>query len=485
MLGHRLDRKAVTLIGMWLTTAWLCMAASYAGAATLPDFTGLVGKVAPAVVNISTSQKVQMPSGGPKGQDMPDIPKGTPFGDFFRRFFGDPDSPPPEFDSKSLGSGFVISHDGFVLTNRHVIEDADKIVVRLSDRREFNAKVVGSDKRSDIALLKIDAHDLPVVKIGDSEKLKVGEWVLAIGSPFGFDHSVTAGIVSAKGRSLPSENYVPFIQTDVAINPGNSGGPLFNMDGEVVGINSQIYSRTGGFMGLSFAIPINVTMNVVEQLKSKGYVSRGWLGILIQDVTQDLAESFNMKKPMGALVARVLPNSPAEEAGIQVGDVIVEYRGHPVNSSSMLPPMVGATQVGKTVDIKVIRDGKAKTLHLKIAELPKEKDLQLSSNEPRTTPQSVTERRLGVSVSSLSESQRKDLNIKDTGVYVDDVDDGPAHDAGIQRGDVILKINGVDIKGVGHLNTLVADLPKDKSVPVLIQRHNSPLFLALKLGDED
>jgi len=469
---------------MWLTTLWLGLAASSAGAASLPDFTGLVTKVSPAVVNISTSQKVQMPSGGSKGQDMPDIPKGTPFGDFFRRFFGDPDSPPPEFDSKSLGSGFVISHDGYVLTNRHVIEDADKIVVRLSDRREFDAKVVGSDKRSDIALLKIDAHDLPVVKIGDSEKLKVGEWVLAIGSPFGFDHSVTAGIVSAKGRSLPSENYVPFIQTDVAINPGNSGGPLFNMNGEVVGINSQIYSRTGGFMGLSFAIPINVTMNVVEQLKSKGYVSRGWLGILIQDVTQDLAESFNMKKPMGALVARVLPSSPAEEAGIKVGDVIVAYRDHPVNSSSMLPPMVGGTQVGKTVDIKVIRDGKMKTLHVKIAELPKEKDLQLSSNEPQA-PESVTERRLGISVSSLSESQRKDFNLKDSGVYVEQVDDGPARDAGIQRGDVLLKINGVDIKGVGHLNNLVSDLPKDKSVPVLIQRHNSPLFLALKLTDDD
>ena len=292
---------------IWLIAVSLCLA-SAAQARALPDFTGLVEQNSPAVVNISTTQKVRSPHPGSSGQDRPDLPEGTPFDDFFRRFFGNPDEGNvPDFDAKSLGSGFIISPDGYILTNSHVIDDADKIVVRLSDRREFEAKVIGSDKRSDVALLKINASSLPVVKVGDSDKLKAGEWVLAIGSPFGFDHSVTAGIVSAKGRNLPSENYVPFIQTDVAINPGNSGGPLFNMDGEVVGINSQIYSRTGGFMGLSFAIPINTTMNVVTQLKTKGYVSRGWLGILIQDVTQELAESFNMKKPTGALVARVLP----------------------------------------------------------------------------------------------------------------------------------------------------------------------------------
>jgi serine protease Do len=469
------------------TAVLLCLVATAAQAMTLPDFTGLVEQNSPAVVNISTTQKVKAPH--PGSQDRPDLPQGTPFDDFFRRFFGDPDEgDAPDFDAKSLGSGFIISPDGFILTNSHVIDDADKIVVRLSDRREFEAKVIGSDKRSDVALLKIDASGLPVVKIGDSDKLKPGEWVLAIGSPFGFDHSVTAGIVSAKGRNLPSENYVPFIQTDVAINPGNSGGPLFNMDGDVVGINSQIYSRTGGFMGLSFAIPINVTMNVVDQLKSKGYVSRGWLGILIQDVTQELAESFNMKKPAGALVARVLPDSPAEKAGIKVGDIITEFKGREVVSSSNLPPMVGNTEVGSTADIKVIRDGKSMTLHVKIAELPKEEDIKLASkgDGKEGEAQSVAEQRLGVTVSPLTAAQRKDLDIKEAGgVLVTAVDDGPASQAGIRRGDIILKINSVDVKDVKHFNKLVGDLPQDKSVPVLVQREEGPLFLALKLDDAE
>ena len=440
------------------------------------------------MVNISTTQKAKAPPPGPSGQDRPDLPEGTPFDDFFRRFFGDPDQGDvPDFDAKSLGSGFIISSDGYILTNSHVIDDADKIVVRLSDRREFEAKVIGSDKRSDIALLKIDAKNLPVVKIGESDKLKAGEWVLAIGSPFGFDHSVTAGIVSAMGRNLPSENYVPFIQTDVAINPGNSGGPLFNMDGEVVGINSQIYSRTGGFMGLSFAIPINTTMNVVKQIKSKGYVSRGWLGILIQDVTQELAESFNMKKPAGALVARVLPDSPAQKAGIKVGDIITEYKGREVISSSNLPPMVGNTAVGSTADVKVIRDGKDMILHIRIAELPKEDDIKLASKEKGDQEsQSVSEQRLSITVSPLTDAQRKQLDIKDEGgVIVTAVDDGPASRAGIHRGDIILKLNNIDVKDVKHFNKLVADLPQDRSVAVLVQRRSGPLFLALKLDDAE
>jgi len=478
-----------SLMRAWYTVVFLCLAsAASAQTRTLPDFTGLVEQNSPAVVNISTTQKVKAPHPGSSGQDRPDLPQGTPFDDFFRRFFGDPDEGgAPDFDAKSLGSGFIISPDGYILTNSHVIDDADKIVVRLSDRREFEAKVIGSDKRSDVALLKIDANNLPVVKIGDSDKLKAGEWVLAIGSPFGFDHSVTAGIVSAKGRNLPSENYVPFIQTDVAINPGNSGGPLFNMDGEVVGINSQIYSRTGGFMGLSFAIPINTTMNVVEQIKSKGYVSRGWLGILIQDVTQELAESFNMKKPAGALVARVLPDSPAQKAGIKVGDIITEYKGHEVVSSSNLPPMVGNTAVGSTADVKVIRDGKEMTLHIRIAELPKEEDIKLSSKgKSDEKSQSVSEQRLAVTVSPLTDAQRKQLDIKEEGgVIVTAVDDGPASRAGIRRGDIILKLNNLDVKDVKHFNKLVADLPQDRSVAVLVQRRDGPLFLALKLDDAE
>lgn len=473
----------------WFTAFFLCLASASVHARALPDFTGLVEQNSPAVVNISTTQKVKVPHRGPSGHDRPDLPEGTPFDDFFRRFFGEPDQggDVPDFDAKSLGSGFIISSDGFILTNSHVIDDADKIVVRLSDRREFEANVIGSDKRSDVALLKIDATNLPVVKIGNSDKLKAGEWVLAIGSPFGFDHSVTAGIVSAKGRNLPSENYVPFIQTDVAINPGNSGGPLFNMDGEVVGINSQIYSRTGGFMGLSFAIPINTTMNVVKQIKAKGYVSRGWLGILIQDVTQELAESFNMKKPAGALVARVLPDSPAQKAGIKVGDIITQYQGHEVVSSSNLPPMVGNTAVGSTADVKVIREGKEVTLHVKIAELPKEEDIKLSSKDKeKQESQSSSEERLGVTVSPLTDAQRKQLDIKDEGgVIVTAVDDGPASRAGIHRGDIILKLNNVDVKDVKHFNKLVKGLPEDKSVAVLVQRRDGPLFLALKLDDSE
>ncbi|MGD2112551.1 MAG: Do family serine endopeptidase, partial [Gammaproteobacteria bacterium] len=332
---------------LWaLLFGFTCLQTGQAG--QLPSFTGLVKDASPAVVNISTSQKVRtgMPQ-LPEGFEIPDLPEDSPFGELFKYFFDHGDEGDPGFhDAKSLGSGFIISKDGYILTNYHVVNEADEVIVRLSDRRELKAEVIGEDKRSDIALVKIEAHDLPVVKIGRSRDLEVGEWVLAIGSPFGFDLSATAGIVSAKGRSLPRENYVPFIQTDVAINPGNSGGPLFNQNGEVVGVNSQIYSRTGGYMGLSFAIPIEVAMDVVEQLKTKGHVSRGWLGVLIQDVTLDLAESFGMKKPRGALVAKVLPDSPAQAAGIKVGDVIVEFNNREVINSANLPPIVGSSQVG-------------------------------------------------------------------------------------------------------------------------------------------
>ncbi|MFZ4701614.1 MAG: Do family serine endopeptidase, partial [Candidatus Methylumidiphilus sp.] len=341
---------------MLLFVVGLIAMPSLTGAVELPDFTTLVEKNNTAVVNISTTQKVSAAE-RPQLPEGLDIPEGTPLDEFFKHYFGEggPGSqggPGGQGDGgqpnevKSLGSGFIISSDGYVLTNQHVVKDADEIVVRLQDRRELVAKVVGSDKRSDIALLKIEATNLPVLNIGSSENMKVGSWVLAIGSPFGFDHSVTAGIVSAKGRSLPSDNYVPFIQTDVAINPGNSGGPLFNMEGQVVGVNSQIYSRTGGSMGISFAIPIEVAMKVVEQLKTSGHVTRGWLGVQIQDVTRELAESFGMKKPQGALISKVLPKSPAEAAGLQIGDIITDYNKQEIVSSSTLPPMVGNTKIG-------------------------------------------------------------------------------------------------------------------------------------------
>ncbi|MDQ7015466.1 MAG: trypsin-like peptidase domain-containing protein, partial [Gammaproteobacteria bacterium] len=308
--------------------------------ASLPDFTRLVAENHKAVVNISTTKRVERRNFLPHGMDkIPDL-ENSPFGELFRRFFGEGGEMPEYQDSTSLGSGFIISADGYILTNNHVVEGADEIVVRLHDRRELLAKVIGVDGRSDIALLKVSAESLPVVNIGTSSNLQVGSWVLAIGSPFGFEHSVTQGIVSAKGRSLPNENYVPFIQTDVAINPGNSGGPLFNLEGKVVGINSQIYSRTGGFMGLSFAIPIEVAMDVVEQLKSKGKVTRGWLGVIIQEVTRELAESFAMEAAHGALVARVLDNSPAAAAKIQVGDIITRFNGQRVSTSTDLPPLV-------------------------------------------------------------------------------------------------------------------------------------------------
>jgi len=461
------------------------MLSSQVQAGSLPDFTELVENHSAAVVNISTTQKIKHPKISRMPHGMPEqIPEG-PFGDLFRHFFGEQGpghggghggGEPQE--AKSLGSGFIISEDGYVMTNHHVVKDATEILVRLSDRRELVAEVIGSDARSDIALLKVDADNLPVVKIGDSGHLKVGEWVLAIGSPFGFDHSVTAGIVSAKGRSLPRENYVPFIQTDVAINPGNSGGPLFDLDGRVVGINSQIYSRTGGFMGLSFAIPIDMAMQVVEQLKDGGKVARGWLGVLIQDVTRELAESFGMDKPRGALVAKVLKDSPAEKAGLEVGDIITRFNGKPVVRSSNLPPLVGISPVGEKVKVEILRKGKVKDIKVTLGELPDEA-IQVAG-EPSTT----NETRLNITVMDLTAEQRKKLEIKDGGVIVQKIQAGPARKAGVRRGDVILMINNVDVKDAKHFAEISADLPTDKSLPLLVQRRGGPVFLALKIQEK-
>jgi len=334
--------------------------------APLPDFTVLVEKAAPAVVNISITQKAQIHKLTDEGED--------PFGEFFHRFGPPKGTPrdednPPGDEARSLGSGFIVTADGYIMTNAHVVANAQDVVVRLTDKREFKAKVIGSDRRTDVALIKIKANHLPTVSVGDPNKLKVGEWVVAIGSPFGFDSTVTKGIVSAVGRSLPDENYTPFIQTDAAVNPGNSGGPLFNLRGEVVGINSQIYSRTGGFMGISFAIPIDLATNVSNQLKTNGKVTRGRLGVRLQDVTKELADSFGLDRPKGALVAQVERGSPAEKAGLQNGDIILVYAGREVDSSHDLPGMVGSTPPGKTVPLAVWRKRRTIEIEVKVGEL--------------------------------------------------------------------------------------------------------------------
>ena len=466
-----------------LSLVFICLVLSVqtSQARSLPDFIPLVEENAPAVVNISTTLKKGNGGAGIQGHNMPDIPKDSPYYDFFKKFFGEvPEGMAPHQQRTSLGSGFIMSDDGYIITNNHVVKDADEIIVRLNDRREFVAEVIGTDERSDIAVLKIDGKQLPTLKMGDSSKLKVGEWVLAIGSPFGFEHSVTQGIISAMGRSLPNENYVPFIQTDVAINPGNSGGPLFNLQGEVIGVNSQIYSRTGGYMGMSFAIPIKVVKDIYQQLREQGHVSRGWLGVLIQDVTRELAESFAMKKPHGALVAKVLKDSPAEKAGFKVGDVIVSFNGDKIDVSSDLPPMVGSTKVGKTVPAKVIRHGEPVSLRVKIAELPVDENVRLSSSGMNGNK---TQNPLHVLVEDLTEEQRKELEIKDHGVIVSQVSSGPAYKAGVRNGDVMLLINNIKIKNAKHFDKLVDQLPKDKSIPVLIHRRGGPVFLALRLED--
>lgn len=475
--GILLSKRALSLV-------FICMVLSIQSlqARSLPDFTPLVEKNAAAVVNISTTIKKGNGRSRIQGHNFPDVPKDSPLYDFFNKFFGEvPKGMAPNQQRTSLGSGFIMSADGYIITNNHVVKDADEVIVRLNDRREFVAKVIGTDERSDIAVLKIDAKSLPILKIGDSSKLKVGEWVLAIGSPFGFDHSVTQGIISAMGRSLPNENYVPFIQTDVAINPGNSGGPLFNLQGEVIGVNSQIYSRTGGYMGMSFAIPINVVKDIYQQLREHGHVSRGWLGVLIQDVTRELAESFAMKKPHGALVAKIMSDSPAEDAGFKVGDVIVSFNGDEIGVSSDLPPIVGTTKVGKNVPVEVIRHGKTVNLRVKIAELPVDDSVKLSATGKNG---SAGQNALNIIVDDLTKEQREELEIKDHGVIVSQISSGPAYKAGVRNGDVMLMLNNIKIKDTKHFGELIKSLPKDKSVPILIQRRGGPIFLALRLEED-
>ena len=448
--------------------------------AQLPDFTEMVKNNGNAVVNISTTQKAAPDNLADSG-DQQQLPQDLPpeMEEFFRHYFQGPGrggATPKE--TSSLGSGFIISKDGYVLTNHHVVNNASEIMVRLKDRRELVAKLVGSDESTDIALLKIEAKDLPVVEIGSSDELQVGEWVLAIGTPFGFDQSATAGIVSAKGRSLPDGNYVPFIQTDVAINPGNSGGPLFNMKGKVVGINSQIYSRSGGYMGLSFAIPIDLAMNVVEQIKSKGKVTRGWLGVQIQDVNRQLAESFGMDRPYGALIAKVIPGGPAEKAGLQIGDIIVEFNGLTIETSGELPPRVGVTPIDDKATVKIIRQGEKQDVSVKIGVLPTQTQAQAGDTAPAPEGSS---NRLGITVTDLTTDQRQQLQVEKNGVYIQKVGKGAAQETGIQAGDVILRIQNNIVRDAADFNKIVSKLPVSKSIALLVQRNGSPIFVALKL----
>lgn len=436
-------------------------------ASTLPDFTELVEKNAPAVVNISTEQEAAANGAAPQIPEM--------FRHFFEGFEDRFQAPQPP--GESLGSGFIISADGDILTNHHVVANASRILVRMQDGSELEAQLVGSDPRSDLALLKVDGKGLPTVRIGRSAELKVGEWVLAIGAPFGFDSTVTAGIVSAKRRSLPSENYVPFIQTDVAINPGNSGGPLFNLDGEVVGINSQIVSRSGGFMGLSFAIPMDMAMDVVEQLRDKGRVSRGWLGVLIQEVDRELAESFGLDKPAGALVSQVLPDSPAAKAGLQVGDVVVRFDDQVIGRSSQLPQVVGVLPPGSKAKADIIRDGKKKTLTITVGELPDDAESQFGAGGTAAPASAV----LGMQVEKVSAEELAAAKVSQ-GVRVTSAT-GVAASAGIRPGDLLVTLNNQPIASPADLKQVAETLPDKGVVPVLVQRDETPRFLALRLGE--
>ena len=441
----------------------------------LPDFTALVKKEAPAVVNISTVTRRERSQQSQLDQ-LPEM-----FRRFFDEFGGGPGGPggvpSPRSEVESLGSGFIISSDGYVLTNYHVVGEADEIVVRLQDRRELDAELIGSDPQSDLALIKVDASDLPVVDIGSSDDLQVGEWVLAIGAPFGFDSSVTAGIVSAKGRSLPTDNYVPFIQTDVAINPGNSGGPLFNLNGQVVGINSQIVSRSGGYMGLSFAIPIDLAMDVADQLKETGEVSRGWLGVLIQEVDRDLAESFGLDKPMGALVAQVQSGSPAAEAGLQPGDVIIAFNGREIQRSAQLPKWVGALKAGTEAEMTVVRDGDEKTLEVTVGELPDNPQAGMAGQPDQDQGESD---KLGLEVRAASAAELARVKA-DHGVVITGVQDGPAARAGLSSGDLLVSLDGKPVDSLDAYREIAADLPDEGTVPALVNRDGNARFVAIKL----
>ncbi len=438
----------------------------------LPNFSDLAEKSSPAVVNITSSRTVKERNAYGRGFGDPR------YDEFFERFFGQQPRPSaPRENTRpviSTGSGFIISKDGYLLTNNHVVADADEITVSLGDRREYQAEVIGADERSDVALLKIDAEDLPTLDIGKSKDLRVGEWVVAIGSPFQLRFSVTSGIVSAKGRSIPNgsdSTYVPFIQTDVAINPGNSGGPLFNLDGEVVGINSQIYTRSGGYMGVSFAIPIDYAMDVADQLKEKGYVARGWLGVSIQEITSELAEALDMEIPKGALISQIIEDSPAEKSGLKEEDVILFFDGEEIFYSSDLPLTVGAIRPDTEVNAMVLRGGKKKTIQVTVGELPK--DPTMAFNEPQ---QNI----LGIVVEDQTEGNQR---IFIEGVKVTSVDpEGIAYKSGIRAGDIIYSLARVRIQNVNEFKDILSDLDLEKNTTIGVARNGNKRILSLNLS---
>ncbi len=443
----------------------------------LPDFTELAEKHGAEVVNISVTQNVHA---DPSAMPFPGMEGDEQMQEFFKRF-GIPgmpgqSAPQQDYKSQSLGSGFIISSDGYILTNAHVVSEADEVIVKLFDKREFKAKIIGTDKRTDVALVKIDATGLPKVTIGDPVKLKVGEWVAAIGSPFGLENTMTAGIVSAKGRALPQENFVPFIQTDVAINPGNSGGPLFNLAGEVVGINSQIYSRSGGSMGLSFSIPIDVAIDISNQLKATGKISRGWLGIAIQEITKELADSFGMKNTNGALVAGVEKNGPADKGGLEVGDVITKFDGKAITTSADLPRAVGSIKPGKIASVEVLRKSAVKTLSMGIGEMPAETAEATKNSKP--LPKSEANK-IGLTLKELTPQQKKRLNGKNGLLVVDST--GAAAQAGIRRGDVVLGLNNSESQSVDLFNKQINAIAVGKTVAVLVLRGESTLYVPIKV----
>lgn len=461
-----------------LCSLWFLCSLPFAQTRGLPDFSDLAEKQGLAVVNISTTQVVRG-----QAQMMPfPFDENDPAFEFFKRFI--PRNPggaiPRDFENKSLGSGFIVSGDGYILTNAHVVDGADEVTVRLTDKREFKARIIGADKRTDVALIKIDAAGLPVVKLGDPAQLRVGEWVVAIGSPFGFDNSVTAGIVSAKGRSLPQENYVPFIQTDVAINPGNSGGPLFNMRGEVVGINSQIYSRSGGYMGVSFAIPIDVAMDIQNQLRASGKVSRGRLGVVIQEVSKELADSLGLAKPIGAVVNAVEKGGPAEKAGIEAGDVILKFDGKTINNSADLPRMVGATRPGGRSVVQVWRKGATRDINVTVGEVPDEK--QASAKVQRGKPTEQAANRLGLVVSELTAEQKRELKMG-SGLLIEDVR-GQGLRSDLRAGDIVIALIAkgatTEVKTVEQFNKLLSQFEKGSNVTLLVRRGEMQTFITIK-----